>query len=61
MLSGLTLHGVGPENQSWLKGLDFNLCVAPSHNRIVPNFGVTEFTEFAKIFRSTPEETEKTE
>ena len=61
LLSGRTLHGVGPENWSCWKGLGFNLCVAPPHDRVVPNLGVTEFTEFTKIFRSTPEKTEKTE
>ena len=29
----------------------------PPHHRVVPNFGVTEFT---KVFRSIPEKTEKT-
>ena len=53
LLSGRTLRGVGLENQGWWKGLGFNLCVAPPHNRVVSNFGVTEFTEFTKIFRST--------
>ena len=33
----------------------------PPHDRVVPNFRVTEFTEFTKIFQSTPEETEKME
>ena len=61
MLSGRTLHGVSPENWSWRKGLGFNLCVAPPHDRVVPNFGVAEFTEFTVVFRSTPEKTEKME
>ena len=55
LLSGRTLHGVER------KGLGFNLCVTPPHDRVVPNFGVTEYTEFTKIFWSTPEETEKME
>ena len=38
--------------QSWRKGLGFNLCVVPPQDRIVPNFGVTEVTEFTKVFRS---------
>ena len=56
LLSGRTLHGVCPENWS-----GFNLCVVPPHNRVVPNFGEMEFTEFTKVFWSTPEKTEKTE
>ena len=61
LLSGRTLHGVSPENRSWRKGLGFNLCVAPPHDCVVQNFGVTEFTEFTMVFQSTPEETEKME
>ena len=38
------------EDQSWRKGLGFNLCIAPPHNRLVPNFQVMEFTE---VFRSS--------
>ena len=61
LLSGRTLHGVCPENRSWWKGLGFNLCVASPRNRVVPNFGVMEFTEFMKVFQSTPEKTGKLE
>ena len=43
--------GVGP------KGLGFNLCVAPPHDCVVPDFGVTEITE---VFWSRPEKTEET-
>ena len=39
------------------KGLGFNLCVAPPHDRVVPNFEVTEITE---VFQSRPEKTEET-
>ena len=31
------------------------------HDRVVPNFGVTEFTEFTMVFWGTLEETEKME
>ena len=61
VLSGRTPHGVGLENRSCWKGLGFNLRVAPPHNHVVSNFGVTEFTEFTKVFQSTPEKTAKTE
>ena len=61
LLSGRTLHGVCPENWSCWKGLGFNLCVAPPRDRVVPNFGVTEFADFMKVFWSIPEKTEKTE
>ena len=61
MLSGRTLHGDVWRTGVDGKGLGFNLCVAPSHDCVVPNFGVTEFTEFTKVFRSTLEKTENTE
>ena len=38
-------------------GLGFNLCVAPPHDHVVPNFRVTEFRE---VFQSRPEKTEET-
>ena len=39
------------------KGLGFNLCVAPPHDRIVPNLRVMEITE---VFWSRLEKTEET-
>ena len=33
----------------------------PPHDRVVPNFGLTEFSEFTNIFRSTPEKTGRLE
>ena len=58
LLSGRTLHGDVWRTGVDGKGLGFNLCVAPPHDRVVPNFGVTEFT---KVFQSTLEKMEKTE
>ena len=56
VLSDGTIHGVIWRTGVGRKGLGFNLCVAPPH-RIVPDFGVTEFTE---VFQSRPEKMEKT-
>ena len=60
VLSSRTLHGEVRRTRVDGKGLGFNLCVAPPHNRVVPNFGVMEFTEFTKVFHSIPERAEKT-
>ena len=61
MLSGRTLYGDVQRTGVDGKGLGFNLCVAPPHDHVVPNFRVMEFTELMKGFRSTPEKMEKTE
>ena len=61
MLSGRTLHGDVWRTGVDGKGLGFNLCAAPPHDRVVPNFRVTEFTEFMTVFQSIPEKTEKME
>ena len=58
MLSGRILHGDVRRTGVDGKGLGFNLCVAPPHDCVIPKFGVMEFTEFAKVFWSTPEKTE---
>ena len=64
---------VGGQNTRWkvlegawvvgMRGLEFRCCTECNtpHDCVVPNFGVTEFTEFMKVFWSTPEKTEKTE
>ena len=57
MLSDGTIHGVMRRTGLGWKGLSFNLCVAPPHNRVVSDFRVTEFT---KMFLSRPEKTEET-
>ena len=55
MLNDGTIHGVIQRTGVGQKGLGFNLCVTPPHDRVVPDFGVTEIME---VFRSRPEETE---
>ena len=57
MLSDRTIHGDVRRTGVDRKGLSFNLCVVPPHNRVVPNFRVMEFTE---VFQGTPEKMEKT-
>ena len=59
MLSGRTLHG--DVQRTGVDGRDLALTyVLPPHDRVVPNFGVMEFTEFIKVFWSIPEKMEKT-
>ena len=57
MLSDGIIHRVIRRTGVGRKGLGFNLCVAPPHDRIVPNFRVMEITE---VFRSRPEQMEET-
>ena len=57
LLSDGTIHGVIWRTGVEWKGLGFNLCVAPPHNHIVPDFGVTEIME---VFQSILEKTEET-
>ena len=66
LLSDGTIHGVIQRTEVGQKGLGFNLCVAPPHDHVVPDFGVTETTETTEateateVFRSTPEKMEET-
>ena len=48
MLSNSRPDSCGVPEWVWTDGPGFSLCVAPPHDRIVSNFGVTEFTEFTK-------------
>ena len=57
VLSDGTIHGVIQRTGVRQKGLGFNLCVAPPHDRVVLNFGVMEFTE---VFQSRLEKMEET-
>ena len=57
VLSDGTIHGVIQRTGVGWKGLGFNLCVVPPHDRVVPDFGVTKVTE---VFQSIPEKTEET-
>ena len=57
MLSDGTIHGVIQRTEVGQKGLGFNLCVVPPHDRVVPEFGVMEITE---VFQSIPEKMEET-
>ena len=57
MLSDGTIHGVIWRTGVGQKGLGFNLWVAPPHDRVVPDFRVTEIME---VFPSRPEKTEET-
>ena len=57
MLSDKTIYGVIQRTRVGWKGLGFNLCVAPPHNRVVPDFGVMEITE---VLWSRPEKMEET-
>ena len=57
LLSDGTIHGDIWRTGVGRKRLGFNLCVVPSHDRVVPDFRVTEITE---VFWSTPEKTEET-
>ena len=57
MLSDRTIHGVIWRTRVVWKGLGFNLCVTPPHDRVVPDFGVMEITE---VFWSILEKTEET-
>ena len=57
VLSDGTIHRVIQRTGVERKGLGFNLCVAPPHDRIVPDFRVMEITE---VFWSRPEKMEET-
>ena len=57
MLSDGTIHGVIQRTGVGRKGLGFNLCVAPPHDHVVPDFGVMEIME---VFRSIQEKMEET-
>ena len=57
LLSDGTIHGVIRRTGVGRKGLGFNLCVVPPHDRVVPNLGVMVIME---VFQSTPEKAEET-